>query len=65
MRIEKLLTRELLTPISDQEKISHFSINTISIRHVMRIQKNVNQGIIGWSKNKFSELSTYELQSRQ
>ena len=31
-----------LTPISDQDRISPYNINTISGRQVMRIKKNVN-----------------------
>ena len=34
------------TPISDQDKISPYSIDTISSRQVMRIKKNINQGIV-------------------
>ena len=35
-----------LTPMSDQDKISPYNIDTISSRQVMRIKKNINQGII-------------------
>ena len=35
-----------LTPICDQERISPYNINKISSRQVMRINKNINQGII-------------------
>ena len=31
-----------LTPMSDQEIISPYSVNTISSRQVMRINKNIN-----------------------
>ena len=34
------------TPTSDQDRISPYNINTISSRQVMRIEKNVNHGII-------------------
>ena len=34
------------TPTSDQDRISPYNINTISSREVMRIEKNVNHGII-------------------
>ena len=34
------------TPTSDQERISPYNINTISSRQVMRIEKNINRGII-------------------
>ena len=33
-------------PTSDQERISPYNINTISSRQVMRIEKNINYGII-------------------
>ena len=35
-----------LTPMSDQERISPYNINTISTRLVTRIKKNINWGII-------------------
>ena len=34
------------TPISDQDRISPYNINTISSRQVMRIEKNINYEII-------------------
>ena len=34
------------TPTSDQDRISPYNINTISRRYVMRIEKNVNHGIV-------------------
>ncbi|CAH3141945.1 unnamed protein product, partial [Pocillopora meandrina] len=37
----------LLSPISDQHRISPYNINTISSILVMRIKKNINLGIIG------------------
>ena len=43
---------------SDQERISPYNINTISSRQVMRIEKNINYGIICWSNTKFSELTS-------
>ena len=36
---------------------SPYNINTISTRWVIRIKKNINLGIIGWSNTKFSELT--------
>ena len=38
-----------LTPVSDQERTSLYNINTISSRQVMRIKKNISQGIVSWS----------------
>ena len=35
-----------LTPMSDQEKISHNSVNTISCRQVITIKKNINSGLV-------------------
>ena len=46
------------TPTSDQDRISPYNINTISSRQVMRIEKNINYGIISWSNTKFSELTS-------
>ena len=54
-----------LTPMSDQDRISPYNIDTISCRQVMRIKKNINQGIIGWSKTKFSRVTLQELYDRQ
>ena len=34
------------TPTSDQDRISPYNNNTISSRQVMRIEKNINYGII-------------------
>ena len=31
-----------LTPVSDQDRISPYNINTVSSRQVMRKQKNIN-----------------------
>ena len=36
----------LFTPTSDQDRISPYNINTTSSRQVMRIEKNINHGII-------------------
>ena len=44
-----------LTPMSDQDRISPYNINTISSRQVMRIKKNINEGMISWSTTKFSK----------
>ena len=46
------------TPTSDQDRISPYNIYTISSRQVMRIEKNINYGIISWSNTKFSELTS-------
>ena len=54
-----------LTPMSDQDRISPYNINIISCRQVMRIKKNINQGIISWSKTKFSKVTSQELYDRQ
>ena len=34
------------TPTNDQDRISPYNINTISSRQVMRIEKNIDYGII-------------------
>ena len=46
-----------LTPMTDQDRISPYNINTISTRYEMRMKKNTNLGIIRWSNTKFSELA--------
>ena len=46
-----------LTPMSDQNRISPYSINPISSRQVVRIKKYINLGIISWFNTKFSELT--------
>ena len=45
-----------LTAMGDQHRISPYNINTISSRQVRRIERNINNVIIYWSNNKFSEL---------
>ena len=40
---------DVLSPFnhtSDQDRISPYNINTISSRQVMRIEKNINHGIV-------------------
>ena len=32
--------------MSDQDRISPYNINTISDRHVLRLKKNLNEGVI-------------------
>ena len=50
-----------LTPMSDEDRISPNSINTISSRQVVRKNKYINLGIISRSNAKFSELTSKEL----
>ena len=64
-RIKYIFLFNPLTPMNDQDRTSPYNINTISCRQVMRINKNINQGIISWSKTKFSKLTLQELYSRQ
>ena len=45
-----------LTPISDQDRISSYNINTVSTKQVMRKKENINLEILSWSHTKFSEL---------
>ena len=47
-----------LNSTSDQDRISPLSINTLSSRQLMRIKKDINQGVSSWSNTKFSELSS-------
>ena len=44
-----------LTLMSDQDRISPYSIKTLSTIYVMRIKKNINLRIISWSNTKFPE----------
>ena len=55
----------LLSPVSDQDRISPYKVITISSRQVMRIKKNINWGIISWSTAKFSTLTSQELYGEQ
>ena len=41
-------------PLSCQDRISPYTISTISSRQVMRIKRNINKEIIGGSNSKFS-----------
>ena len=61
---ELLIYFNPFTPTSDQDRISPYNIDTISSRQVMRIEKNINHGIISWSNTKFSELTLWELYGR-
>ena len=54
-----------LSPTSDLDRISPHTISTISSRQVIRIKKNINWGIIGYSNSKFPKLTSYELFGRQ
>ena len=54
-----------LIPMSDQDRISPYNINTISGRQVMRIKKNINWGNTSWSNTKFSKLKLQELYGRR
>ena len=54
-----------LIPVSDQDRISPYNINTKSRRKVMSTRKSINWGIISWSNTKFSEVTWEEFYSRQ
>ena len=41
-----LIVNNPFTPTSDQDRISPYNINTISSGQVMKIEKNINHGII-------------------
>ena len=41
--------------MNDQDRISPYNINTISIRIVMRLENNINKEIISWLNTKFSK----------
>ena len=46
-----------LTPMSDRDRISPYSIDIMSSRQVVRIKKYINLGIISRSNTNFSELT--------
>ena len=46
-----------LTPMSDQARVSPYSIITVLTRQVMRMKKNINLAIFSWSDTKFSNLT--------
>ena len=52
--------------MSDQEKISSYNINTISVKQTSHEnkEKNINKGIISSSNLKFSKLTLLELYGR-
>ena len=54
-----------LAPMSDQDIISPYHVNTLSTIQMMRIQRNINFGIFSWSNTKFSELTIQQLYDRQ
>ena len=58
---ELLISVNPLTPMSDQDRISPYNINTKPTRWVTRIKKNIKLGIISSSNNKFSALALYKL----
>ena len=58
---ELLISVNPLTPMSDQNRISPYNINTKPTRWVTRIKKNIKLGIISSSNNKFSALALYKL----
>ena len=51
--------------MGDWDRISPYNIDTISCRQVMRINTNINLGIISWSMTKFSQPMSQELYGRQ
>ena len=51
------MTFNLLTPVSDQGRISPYYICTVSCKQVMRIKKNINYGLTNWSYTEFSKLT--------
>ena len=44
-----------LAPMSDQDRISPYNIDTISTKEVIRIKKNINLGITSQSSTEFFE----------
>ena len=58
-----------LTPMSDQDRISPYNINTMSIRRQCQRweerKHDINLRISSWSSSRFSELASLEFYSRQ
>ena len=54
-----------LTPISDQDRISPYNIDTISSSQVMRMIKNINQEISMWFNTKFSRIRRWDFGSKR
>ena len=54
-----------VTPMSDRDGISSYNVNTISSRQVMRIKKNIIEGIINWSNTRFSDLTSSEFYRKE
>ena len=54
-----------LSPTGDLDRSSPYIISMISSRQVIRIKKNINWEIIGWSNSKFSKLTSHKLYGRQ
>ena len=53
------------TPMSDQDWISPYSFKPTSSRQLMRIKKNINEGLSVDPIKKFSKITSKELYSRQ
>ena len=61
LKLDKTSPLKPSTAMSDQERISLNYITTKSSRQAIKIEKNINQGIVGWSNTKVSELTSKEL----
>ena len=49
--IPQILILNPLTPMSDQDRISPFNINTIPTRYVLRMKKDISLGVISFDKH--------------
>ena len=57
--------RNPLTPMCDQDWISPYYFKPTSSRQVIRIKKNINEGLSVDPIKKFSKITPKELYSRQ
>ena len=58
---KKKMLFNLLSPMSDQDRISPYNIKQTSDEN----KENIDKGIISWSNTKFSKLTSQELYGRQ
>ena len=58
-------TIKLFTPMSDQDRISPYNINTVSSRQVMRIKNKLTRGLYNLIQYQIPQVTSQELYGRQ
>ena len=58
-------TIKLFTPMSGQDRISPYNINTVSSRQVMRIKKKLTRGLYNLIQYQIPQVTSQELYGRQ